>query len=96
MTAFELPMTIHASERFQERGFTKDILGFLFNYGLTDHVGDNTTKFYVTKKELKKLLDLKTVAKDVKSYIRSNFDKLTKKYILIVEGNVRTCINQYR
>ena len=96
MTTFDLPMTIHANERFQERGFTKEIIEFLFHHGIDQYTGDNTFKFFITKKKLNEMLKKKEIKKDVKIFIRKNFEKLTKKCIFIVEGVVRTCINQYR
>lgn len=87
--------TKHAEQRFQERGFNNALTEFLLTWGKEHYVGDKTYSISVTKKMLRKIIRSSQSTTSAKNFARDNFERLTKKIILIVDGiNIRTVYNR--
>jgi hypothetical protein len=75
--------TLYSEKRQQQRGFKKDLTAFLLDYGLYVNCGGGRERVFLTGKKLKSLLNSKKINKNIKSFIRSNFNLLTKKALII-------------
>ncbi len=89
-----LHLSIHALERAQERGFKKEVVEFLIFFGEFVLCGSDCIEVFITKKSLRSLLNSKRTSQKIKSFIKKNFDKLSRKRVVVGEGVIVTCFNK--
>lgn len=89
--------TRHASERFQQRGFKKELQDLILKFGEWVYVGSGCYRVAIDRSSALALISSRTVDQGMKTSLRANFDKVTRKAILVGDQqNVVTVFNQTR
>lgn len=85
-------LTNHARERFQSRGFFRELLDFFLNFG-EDRFVKGALEIRVTKRLFKKLLNDKSICESVKKFMRQHEKQITNKALIDIDGIIVTCMN---
>jgi hypothetical protein len=82
---YNLENSLHATYQFNVRGFKKELIDFLLEFGSYEQCGGGSERVFLTKKNLKKLQYQKSLSKKLLQFIKSNFELITKKCLIICE-----------
>lgn len=82
--------TKHSLERQGQRGFTKELVGLILDFGSVKHVGSEVVQYQILNSDINELKKNKSF-----ELIRKKIDLLKKKAVLVANGTVVTLINIY-
>ena len=88
-----MTLTTHAKQRIRQRGFKEDLINFLLDFGDYSNCGKNAYRISVSKKKLNDILKSSHFSKEIKKFIRKNYELLIKK-VLIVADAITTAFNK--
>lgn len=88
-----LRFSTHALERFAQRGFKSEIVELLYTYGYWESAYDGCFMLTLNRRRLNALLEAKSTPAETKRLIRHQFDKISRKALIVSDSMVITMLN---